>query len=135
MRDLLINHLIVDEGLKLKPYHDTMGKLTIGIGRNLDDVGITKDEAMLLLEHDVDSAIKDCLALFSNFNQLTERRRAVLANMMFNLGKNRLAAFKNMRVRIAAGDYAGASKEMLNSLWAKQVGDRAVRLADMMRNG
>jgi len=123
------------EGLRLKPYKDTVGKLTIGYGRNLEDVGITLEEAELMLEHDLDRALKDAREVIAGFDELDEVRQAVLVDMAFNLGRAGLAGFRNMRAALALGDFERAASEMLDSLWARQVGRRAQELADMMRSG
>ena len=124
-----------DEGLRLRPYSDTVGKLTIGWGRNLVDVGITQDEAQLLLEHDLHAAIADLLRAYPLVAQLTATRQIVLANMCFNLGIGHLSTFRKMWASLMAGNYEAASIEMLDSEWASQVGARATRLADAMRSG
>jgi lysozyme len=132
--DILTKDLIADEGLRLKPYRDTVGKLTIGIGRNLDDEGITKEEALYLLNNDI-QRIKGQLAPLQNFSQLSETRQRVLTEMAFNMGFGGLMAFKRMWQAIQAKDWDGAANAMLDSLWAKEVGQRAIRLATCMRTG
>lgn len=134
-RDALANQLIIDEGAKLKPYKDTVGKLTIGIGRNLDDVGISKAEALMMLDADIDKVCDQLDAVLPWWKSMTDRRQEVLANMAFNLGINKLLGFVNTLRMMHAGDYKGAADGMLNSTWAKQVGARAERLAQMMREG
>ena len=134
--DLLKLELTRDEGVRLRPYKDTVGKLTLGIGRNLDDVGISADEADFMLSNDLNERVlpglRKSLPWYSTLN---ESRQRVLANMAFNLGIDGLLKFRNMLAACQAGDYNLAANEMLNSTWAKQVGDRAQRLADMMRGG
>lgn len=128
--------LIRHEGLRLKPYRCTAGKLTIGVGRNLDDVGITKEEALILLESDVKNAVKSCQAIFGdNWKKLDDIRQEVMINMCFNLGQTRLSKFKNMIAAVKAGDYMKAGDEMLSSRWAKQVSKRAYELALAMKTG
>lgn len=134
-RDILRPQLKVDEGVRVKPYRDTVGKLTIGVGRNLDDVGLRADEVNYLLEKDIDVAEATARVLFPSFDDLSQSRQAVLVNMAFNVGQTRLAGFAKLRAAVAAGNYDAASREMLDSGWASQVGNRAVRLATMMRNG
>lgn len=133
-RDIVRPQLRLDEGVRLKPYKDTVGKLTIGCGRNLDDVGLRPDEIDYLLENDITAAENTARALFS-FDALSDNRKAVLVNMAFNLGQQRLAGFAKFRAAVAAGDFDAASREMLSSAWASQVGQRAVRLATQMRQG
>jgi lysozyme len=133
--DLLKDELVRDEGLKLKPYRCTAGKLTIGVGRNLDDVGISASEAMLLLEHDINRVIAKLSYHLPWWSSLSENRQRVLANMAFNLGIDGLLKFKNTLSYIQNGNYSEAAKAMLESKWAKQVGERAVRLSKMMEAG
>ena len=128
--------LKTDEGLRLKPYHCTAGALTIGYGRNLDAVGITEAEADIMLRADIEIAERGAQALVGNvWDSLSPARKAVLINMTFNLGRTRLAAFKNFLAALSVADYDTAADEMLDSRWARQVGDRATRLSDAMRRG
>ncbi len=130
----LINDLIVDEGLKLKPYRDSVGKLTIGIGRNLDDVGITKEEAIFLCKTNIKEAL-DFANKYIWFYDLTPNRKKAILNMIFNLGASRFALFKNMIKALEVGDYKKAAGEALSSKWAQQVGKRANRIAEALING
>ena len=131
--DKLMDELIRDEGLRLKVYLDSEGIETIGVGRNLQR-GITRDEAMLLLNNDIRYAIQEAMT-FPWYENLTEQRKRVIVNMIFNLGLTRFSGFKNTIRYLEMGDYEAASEEMLDSKWARQVGVRATRLSDMMRNG
>lgn len=126
--------LKIDEGLRLKPYLDTKGKLTIGFGRNLHDVGISKEEAGILFKNDVECAHKE-LMRFKWFQHLDHARKDVLINMCFNMGLSRLLKFKKMISALEQGKYEYASDEMLDSKWHKDVGKRAERLALTMRTG
>jgi lysozyme len=112
-----------------------VGKLTIGVGRNLTDRGITQTEAINMLQRDIDVADLECRANLPWFDTLDEVRQGVLVNMAFNLGISRLMKFTNTLALIQAHDYEKASIQMLQSLWAEQTGDRALRLADQMRSG
>jgi lysozyme len=132
---LLQKQLILHEGVRLKPYRCTAGKLTIGIGRNLDDVGISQEEALGLLRGDIARAIAAVRTELPWFDRLDDVRQRVVADMCFNLGIDGLLAFKQTLAAIAGGDYDRAATEMLNSRWAAQVGERARRLARMMRTG
>ncbi len=134
MRDLqalLIKH----EGLKTHPYLCPAGKLTIGVGRNLDDVGISQDEAMLLLGHDMGRCINEAHDAFPWLMQMDKVRADVIVCMVFNLGLTRLRTFKKFLAACEAKDYPLAAAEMLNSLWSDQVGERSVELAQMMMSG
>lgn len=121
--------------MRTKPYRDTMGKLTIGIGRNLDDVGLSTAEINQLLENDLDRAEACAAELFPNFDSLSDARRAVLVNMAFNMGRDRLALFRKLRKAVEACDFDTAYTEIVSSLWASQVGVRATRLAKQMKEG
>lgn len=125
------------EGLRLKPYKCTAGKLTIGYGRNLEDVGISQAEADMLFERDftmAESEVKRlCKANQIDWENLIEQRFYVLTDMMFNLGYNRLSKFKKFLYALKTGSYAAAADEMLDSVWAKQVGNRATQLSVLMR--
>ena len=128
--------LVRHEGLRLKPYRCTAGKLTIGIGRNLDDRGISQKEAYALLERDILDFEQQLLnAIPDVYNGLDEVRQSVLLNMCFNLGLKGLLEFKNTLAFIGAGDWERAANNMLASKWAKQVGMRAIELSEMMRKG
>lgn len=129
------DELMRDEGLRLKPYRCTAGKLTIGVGRNLDDVGISRDEAYLLLENDIARAHADANRAFPWYGALDEVRQGVVLNMVFNLGLTRFSQFHQTIQFIQRGEYAAAADQMLKSLWARQVGARATRLARQMREG
>jgi lysozyme len=133
--DLLKEELKRDEGVRLKPYRCTAGKLTIGVGRNLDDVGISQSEADMMLEHDVNKVITQLNYRLPWWCNVSEKRQHVLINMAFNLGIEGLLKFKNTLALIQAGKYQEASVAMLDSRWAKQVGNRAKRLAEEMRQG
>jgi lysozyme len=134
-REHLQRLLRLHEGVRLKPYRDTVGKLTIGIGRNLDDRGITEVEADLLLEHDLDDVWLALIAAKPWIARLDEVRQAVLIDMGVNLGVAGLLKFKQTLAAIERGDYETAAVQMLDSKWATQVGRRAQRLARMMRDG
>jgi lysozyme len=127
--------LINDEGLRLKPYTDTVGKLTIGVGRNLTDVGISRDEAMTLLQNDVNVATGDLDKTLPWWRTMNEVRQHVLINMCFNIGIVGLMGFKKALAAMEARDYDQAATEMEDSEWYTQVGGRGPRLVSLMRNG
>lgn len=133
-RNLLIEQLMRHEGIRLRPYRCTAGKLTIGVGRNLEDVGISRAEAEELLQHDIDRILREARQL-PVYEDLDHIRQNVLMNMLFNLGLSRLLQFKRMFEALRIGSYTKAAAEMLDSRWAEQVGDRAKELAKMMITG
>lgn len=132
---LLREHVKRDEGLRLKPYMDTVGKITIGYGRNLSDNGITQLEAADMLDQDLQRHVSDLLRAFPWVLELDATRQIVLANMAFNMGVPTLSSFRKMWQAIKAHDYDEAARQMLDSDWAQQVGDRAHRLASAMASG
>lgn len=133
-RQLLRSQLERHEGLRLKPYRDTVGKLTIGYGRNIEDVGISRDEADFMLDNDIDQ-VEVHLNTVDEYLDLDDVRQSVLANMCFNLGFYGLMGFRRMWKAIARKDYQEAARQMMDSQWARQVGSRAVELSEIMRTG
>lgn len=128
--DLIKKH----EGLRLKPYKCSAGKLTIGYGRNIEDNGISQSEADTMLNNDIQQCYAEC-SKFKFWNKINEARQAVIIDMCFNLGINRLKCFKKMLSALERGDYKTASKEMLDSNWARQVKSRATELSKIMQKG
>ena len=130
----IIEQLKLHEGVKLEPYEDTEGYQTIGIGRNLDSKGITEEEAIYMLENDVEQVVSQ-LQGHEWFNALDTIRQKVIVDMAFNLGLNGMLSFEKMIQAIKEENYYEASQEMLDSRWAEQVGQRADRLSEMMKTG
>jgi lysozyme len=125
--------LLVDEGLRLKPYRCTAGKTSIGYGRNLDDVGISQRVADIMLEEDLQVAEKACRRIFPGlFDQWGENRRLGWVNLAFNLGYNRLMQFRNTLRAARIEDWAEVEKGLRASLWFQQVGKRAERVIGMV---
>ncbi len=129
----MIDRIKKHEGLRLKPYRCTAGKLTIGYGRNLEDNGITEEEAHFLLMNDLEKSWDECCKTFSWISKMDKIRQGVIVELCFNMGLGRLKGFKKMLAACERGDYETASVEMLDSLWARQVGQRAKTLADIMK--
>jgi lysozyme len=149
-RTAMIAELRRDEGERLRAYRDTVGKLTIGVGRNLDDVGtaplprtvadvkakgITAAESALMLAHDLDRVDADLDKRLPWWRELDPVRQRVLVNMCFNLGIGGVCGFVNTLSMIRGHRYTEAASNMLASKWARQVGQRATRLSNMMRTG
>lgn len=119
-RQLLVDQLIDHEGLRLKVYTDTVGVPTIGVGRNLRDRGLSREEALYLLGNDIDACILD-LVTFAWFPPLdTVRQRAVI-DLRFQLGYEGFRDFKDFIAAMARGCFIQASFHLDNSRWAKQV--------------
>lgn len=149
-RTIMIAELDRDEDNRLRAYKDTVGKWTIGVGRNLDDVGtapldrtvadvkangITADESARMLAHDLDRIDGDLDKRLAWWRELNAVRQRVLVNMCFNMGIGGLCGFVNTLGMIRDHRYTEAASNMLQSKWARQVGARATRLAAMMRTG
>lgn len=136
--ELLIEELIRDEGFVPHAYQDSLGWWTIGVGRLIDrrkGGGITREEAEYLLSNDIDRKVKELDEKLPWWRTLSPVRQRVIVNMAFNLGVSGLLGFRNTLAMIQRGDYEGAARGMLRSKWATQVGNRAKRLAEMMRTG
>ena len=131
----ILEQLRRDEGTRLKIYQDSVGKWTIGTGRNLSDVGISQDEADYLLKNDIEKATEQLAQNIPWTSQLDDARHGVLVNMTFNMGIHGLMGFKNTLAMIQAGNYSSAAENMLQSKWALQVGARAARLALQLETG
>jgi len=154
-REALIDQLILHEGMELQVYKDHLGIDTIGVGRNLEDRGITDGElafmnmlktevyeqgiteahARFLLANDIDIVEKELSNAHPCISGIGDVRIRVVLDMGFNLGVPRLNKFKNMWKAVHDRDFSLAAVEMLDSRWASQVGQRAVRLANAMRDG
>jgi lysozyme len=132
----LIERIKQHEGCILHPYRDTFNHLTIGYGHNLDAKPITQRAARVILEDDINDAIRDLELLPPEcYKHLNERRKGVLIEMIFNMGIDRLKTFKRMLHALSISNYEKASEEMLNSQWALQVKSRAKHLAQIMKEG
>ncbi len=138
------NQVKADEGFCSEPYLDTVNVATIGYGTThyliddpvtMQDAPISKSNASQLLRSDLYTALKDAQSLFMTFWQMNDVRQEVVCNMAYNLGWNRLSRFKKMIAACDVLDWETASKEMLDSKWAEQVGSRARRLALEMNSG
>ena len=142
--EVLKQQLIEDEGCKYEIYLDHLGYKTFGIGHlcrakdseNDMDVGteVSKDRVDECFAEDIEKVIEDCTILYDNFYQLPEEAQLIIANMMFNLGRPRLSAFKLMKAAVDDHNWIEAAIQMEDSKWAKQVPNRANRLCERMRN-
>lgn len=146
----ICQRLIIHEGLRLQPYFCSKKKLTIGVGRCLDTNpltseeektvgdwrhGITKCSAMYLLRNDIKKVYKELKKELSFFIDLDSERQYALIDMAFNLGILGLLRFKKMLKAMEKGDFKTASKECLSSKYAKDVGTRAIRIANTIETG
>ncbi len=153
-RDKLTSQLIKHEGKRTKVYKDSEGIPTIGVGFNLkradaksliDSLKLNYEDVLAgkselsdeqigeLLRHDIEMAITDCKSVVKNFDSLSDVRKRVLVDMMFNLGKSRFSDFKKMLAAVEASNFEEAAKQMKNSKWCGQVKVRCDTLCLMIR--
>lgn len=131
LQRLLIKH----EGFKLEPYRDSLGNLTIGVGRNLDSVGLYREEVLYMLDNDIARCDRELRHNFKWYLGLSDVRQDAMINLCFNLGITRLLSFKKALAAMARDDFEEAADEFLDSRWATQVGDRATDVTNMIRTG
>ena len=134
----LIEMLRKHEGVETHAYKCTAEKITIGVGRNIDPaggLGLSQDEIDYLLTNDIKRVTAELDKAFPWFSVLDEVRRYALIDLCFNLGLTRLKLFRLALGAMENQDYETASKEFLDSNWAKQVGTRAITITDMIRSG
>ena len=131
----LINSIKQHEGKSNLPYRDSVGRLTIGYGHNLENKPLPDDVLELVLQHDVEDAITEARSALLYFDSLNASRQEVVVEMVFNLGLNGFKSFKKMLRALRNRDFTIAATEMLDSRWHEQVGDRAEELAERMRGG
>lgn len=133
--DRLKKLLELHEGKKRFPYRCPAGKLTIGIGRNLEDKGLSNDEIDYLFKNDIRECVLDLSGIIKDFFHLDEVRQAALIDMRFNLGPGGFRSFKKFIKEVNNRNFLRASEEMRNSKWFRQVGERSKRLCKMMQDG
>ena len=136
--DKLLAMLKRHEGVETHAYECSEGKVTVGVGRNIDQaggMGLSDDEIDYLLQNDVERVIKELAAEYPWFNDLDDVRKDAMVDISFNLGATRLRLFKRALAAMETGNYKEAATEFLDSRWAKQVGSRALELTDMISSG
>lgn len=136
--------LIRDEGLRLRPYKCSAGHLTIGVGHKIQSTdrieetgSVSLELAGYLLTRDISKALGIANSIFGRerFDSMAEARQRAIVNMIFNLGEAGFLGFRRMVAAIKAEDWTKAAIECLDSKYARQVGDRAKRVAHAMRTG
>ena len=140
----LREQLEVDEGCVYEIYNDHLGYPTFGIGHLVKEsdpeqgqslgTAVSPDRVAEAFESDIQSVLRDCNILYSDFHNLPEEAQQVIANMMFNLGRPRLSKFAGMKRGVDARDWNQAADEMVDSNWYRQVTNRADRLVERMRS-
>ena len=139
----LREQLKIDEGCVYEIYNDHLGYPTFGIGHlvresdpeNGSPLGteVSEDRVNEAFDADVEIVLSDCSTLYPDFEDLPEEAQQIIANMMFNLGRPRLSKFVGMKRGVDAKDWNAAADEMVDSRWYRQVGARAERLVNRMR--
>lgn len=133
----LISQLRKHEGVRSHAYKCTADMITVGVGRNIDEnggIGLSDDEIDYLLLNDIKRCQAELLA-FAWFVDLDDVRKDAITNLLFNLGMTRLLGFKNALQAMERADYLTAADEFMDSRWAKQVGNRAEEVTEMIRTG
>ena len=140
--DKLKEEIKTDEGVIYEVYLDHLGYKTCGVGHlcratdpeNKLEVGdpVSVERVDILFAEDLETTIDECKLLYNNFDDLPEEVQKIIANMMFNMGRPRLSRFHKMKKAVDNGDWTEASVQMKDSLWARQVPNRADRLVKRM---
>jgi lysozyme len=133
--DNLKQQLIDHEGFRAKPYKCPAGKLTIGVGRNIEDNGISVEEAEFMLENDIKRCIEELRDIFKDFDTFGENQKMALIDFIFNIGKTTFMKFSKTILAIKKQDWEEVSREMINSLWYKQVGNRGKFIVNQIKKG
>jgi len=134
----LFNMLKRHEGVETHAYVDTVGKTTIGVGRNIDPsggIGLSEEEINFMLGNDIERVEEELYRQFKWLHTLNEPRYDALVDICFNLGLPRFLKFEKALAAMEAGDYNLAAIEFLDSRWAVQVGQRAIELSLMIETG
>ena len=136
----LREQLKIDEGVKYEIYNDHLGYPTFGIGHLITEwdeeygqpVGtpISEERVNAVFNNDVATYVSEAKKVFPNLESLPAEAQEVIVNMCFNMGAPRLSKFKKFIAAVNEADWTTAGVEMLDSRWAKQVGNRATRLKD-----
>lgn len=129
---MIEEHIKENEGLRLRPYRCTAGKLTIGYGHNLDDLGISQSIADMIFQEDLARAVEQARQVFPNLTEYPEEVITVIVDMVFNLGLTRFEQFKRFISAIKEHNYKLAVAEIDNSLYAKQVPNRAKKNINLL---
>jgi lysozyme len=124
-----------DEGFKLRPYKDEYGNLTIGIGHNLSSKPLSVGVVNQIFQDDFNDALSDCLRMFGDaWDTFPDLVRLACINLMFNMGFASFSQFERTRALLVAGNYKEASKNLLDTKWARDVkGQRATRVTQLMQ--
>ncbi len=140
----LREQLTIDEGCVYEIYNDHLGYATFGIGHLVREsdpengsplgTAVSEERVIEAFDDDVATVLSECKVLYPDFDDLPEEVQQIIANMMFNLGRPRLSKFAGMKRGVDSQDWDAAADEMVDSRWYRQVGARAERLVERMRN-
>ena len=144
-RNAVYAQLKIDEGVVYEIYEDHLGYPTFGVGHLVlesdpeygQPVGtpVSEDRVKECFEKDLDTAVSECKVLYEDaWDAFPDQVQEILVNMLFNLGRPRLSKFKNFNKKLLAGDWGGAAPEGRDSIWYRQVGNRAERLMRRLEN-
>jgi len=131
----LIEQLKIHEGFRSNIYTCSGGKKTVGYGRNLQDIGISEEEAEMLLKNDIYEATNQLLNAFPFMATFSDVRISAMINFTFNVGIGTVRKFSNTIEYLKNEDWEAAADEMMDSKWAEQVGDRAIQITEQLRPG
>ena len=131
----LIEQLKIHEGFRSTVYTCSGGKKTCGYGRNLEDIGISEEEAEMLLKNDIYEATNQLLNAFPFMATFSDVRISAMINFTFNVGIGTVRKFSNTIEYLKNEDWDAAADEMMDSKWAEQVGDRAIQITEQIRTG
>ena len=126
MKNIIKDRLIDWEGIVLKPYECSQGYTSIGVGRNIENNGISKEEAMHLLDNDIDSVIQNLDKHWPIYKTFPERAQMICIDLVFNMGIYTWLSFRKTRSYMELQEWDKAGDELLNSKYAQQVGRRAI---------
>ena len=129
----LIEQLKIHEGFRSNVYTCSGGKKTLGYGRNLQDIGISEEEAEMLLKNDIYEATNQLLNAFPFMATFSDVRISAMINFTFNVGIGTVRKFSNTIEYLKNEDWEAAADEMMDSKWAEQVGDRAIQITEQIR--
>ena len=139
----LREQLKIDEGCVYEIYNDHLGYPTFGIGHLVREsapecgsplgTAVSEGRVIEAFDADIEIVLSDCNTLYPDFEDLPEEAQQIIANMMFNLGRPRLSKFVGMKRGVDVKDWNSAADEMVDSRWYRQVGARAERLVNRMR--
>tara|TARA_E500000305_G_scaffold104324_1_gene100551 strand:+ start:3172 stop:3579 length:408 start_codon:yes stop_codon:yes gene_type:complete len=132
--DKLIDAIKESEGFRSKVYKCTEGYDTIGYGFAIKDLELDEDICHQILVKKIEALKKKALNKFPFMSKVPEEKCNIIYEMCFQMGVSGVSKFKKMLLALENGNYDKASAEMLDSLWAKQTPNRALKLSNEMKS-